>query len=184
MGLPVGGNPRRISFWNPVIDRIKKRLTKWKHKSLSFRGRLCLLNSILTAIPLYFLSLFKMPIWVVAKCNTILRQFLWGWADCSEKIAWVAWGKVCRPKCEGGLGVKDLKAFNRALLGKWRWRLLHEPQSLWCRILHGKCGNFVSHLDSVWWRDLNIMQFAAGMMKEVGLMVLIYFQSSFFFKLQ
>ncbi|GAU30019.1 hypothetical protein TSUD_161050 [Trifolium subterraneum] len=41
-----------------------------------------------------------------------------------RKIAWVSWGKVCKPKSDGGLGVRDLRAVNLKLLGKWRWRLI------------------------------------------------------------
>jgi hypothetical protein len=57
---------------------------------------------------------------------------LWGVASGDkEKIPWVSWKDVCRPKSEGGLGVKDLKWFNVSLLAKWRWRLLVEDKSLW-----------------------------------------------------
>lgn len=27
LGLPVGGNPRRLSFWDPIVNRIKSRLS-------------------------------------------------------------------------------------------------------------------------------------------------------------
>jgi hypothetical protein len=33
---------------------------------------------------------------------------------------------VCKPKKDGGLGVKDLKTFNLYLLAKWRWGLLSQ----------------------------------------------------------
>nr|XP_012574622.1 uncharacterized protein LOC105852691 [Cicer arietinum] len=35
-------------------------------------------------------------------------------------VHWVNWEKVCLPLEKGGLGVRDLKFFNKALLGKWR----------------------------------------------------------------
>src|ERR1044072_7576368 len=154
LGLPVGGNPRRLLFWKPVIDRLSSKLTKWKQKALTFGGRLCLINSVLSSIPLYFLSFFKMPAGVIAKCNTIMRKFLWGGPDCENKIAWVSWRKLCKPKNEGGLGIKDMKLFNLALLGKWRWRMLTEKHSLWCRILSEKYHDSVSQKDSIWWKDL------------------------------
>lgn len=34
-------------------------------------------------------------------------------------ICWVSWKDLCRPKKEGGLGIKDLEAFNMALIRKW-----------------------------------------------------------------
>jgi len=33
LGLPIGGNPRRLSFWEPV-NRIKSRLSSWESRYL------------------------------------------------------------------------------------------------------------------------------------------------------
>ncbi|MCI50369.1 putative RNA-directed DNA polymerase, partial [Trifolium medium] len=51
LGLPIGGDLRRLSFWEPVLTRIKKRLSGWKSRFLSFGGRLVLLKSVLTSLP-------------------------------------------------------------------------------------------------------------------------------------
>jgi hypothetical protein len=29
LGLPIGGNPRRLKFWEPIVNRIKSRLSGW-----------------------------------------------------------------------------------------------------------------------------------------------------------
>lgn len=155
LGMPVGGNPRRISFWEPVILKIKKRLSQWKQKYLSFGGRICLIRAVLSSIPLYFLSFFKMPQSVAARCNSILSRFLWGGVDGESKIAWVCWDRICKPKSCGGLAIKDWKFFNKALLGKWRWWMLRDKTSLWSRVLQSKYGNSVRSNDSNWWKDLH-----------------------------
>ncbi|PNX72998.1 cysteine-rich receptor-like protein kinase [Trifolium pratense] len=61
LGLPIDANPRRVSTWKPVIDTVRSRLSKWKHKRLSIGGRVVILKSVLSAIPVYFLSFFKAP---------------------------------------------------------------------------------------------------------------------------
>ncbi|GAU38426.1 hypothetical protein TSUD_396060 [Trifolium subterraneum] len=61
LGLPIGGDPRRLSFWEPVLSRLKKCLSGWKSRFLSFGGRLVLLKSVLTSLPVYALSFFKTP---------------------------------------------------------------------------------------------------------------------------
>jgi hypothetical protein len=88
-----------------------------------------------------------------------------GGASNKTKIAWVKWLDVCRPKDEGGLGVRDLKLMNILLLTKWRWRLLVSHELLWKSVLEAKYGEGVSftselvHLNnvkfaSIWWKDL------------------------------
>ncbi|GAU41823.1 hypothetical protein TSUD_299890 [Trifolium subterraneum] len=44
LGLPIGGDPRRLSFWEPVLARLKNKLSGWKSRFLSFGGRLVLLS--------------------------------------------------------------------------------------------------------------------------------------------
>lgn len=86
LGLPVGGNPRRLAFWDPVIQRIKQRLSKWRCRNLSFGGRLCLVKSVLTALPLYYISIFRMPVGIINKCTKLMRDFLWGGVDGEKKL--------------------------------------------------------------------------------------------------
>ncbi|MCI28551.1 RNA-directed DNA polymerase (Reverse transcriptase), partial [Trifolium medium] len=61
LGHPIGGDSRRLSFWEPVLSRIKNKLYGWKSRILSFGGRLILLKSVLTSLPVYALSYFKAP---------------------------------------------------------------------------------------------------------------------------
>ncbi|GAU32228.1 hypothetical protein TSUD_53550 [Trifolium subterraneum] len=61
LGLPIGGDPRSLRFWEPVLTRLQNRLSGWKSRFLSFGGRLVLLKSVLTSLPVYALSFFKAP---------------------------------------------------------------------------------------------------------------------------
>ncbi|XP_039687924.1 uncharacterized protein [Medicago truncatula] len=61
LGLSIGGDPRKLAFWEPVVSTIKTRLSGWQSCFLSFGGRLVLLKSVLTSLPVYALSFFKSP---------------------------------------------------------------------------------------------------------------------------
>uniref|UniRef100_A0A151UE24 Uncharacterized protein n=1 Tax=Cajanus cajan TaxID=3821 RepID=A0A151UE24_CAJCA len=67
LGISIGANPRRVKTWESMIRKFRKKLSVWKHKILSMMGRICLINSVLTSLPLFFLSFFKMPCLVVKK---------------------------------------------------------------------------------------------------------------------
>jgi len=61
LGVPIGANPRRSQTWDPIISKCERKLAKWKQKHLSFGGRVTLIKSVITSIPIYFLSFFQGP---------------------------------------------------------------------------------------------------------------------------
>lgn len=93
---------------------------------LSFGGRLTLIKSIFSNLPIYYLFIFKMPEGVAKEINKIQCSFLWGDSDSERKLRMVCWEKILLRKKMGGLGVKDLKIMNEALLLKWWWRFCFE----------------------------------------------------------
>ena len=107
-------------MWDPIIKKCERALSKWKQRHLSFGGRVTLIQSVLNSIPIYFLSFFRIPKKVEDKLVSLQRRFLWGGGPDINRIAWIKWDIVCRPKEKGGLGMKDIDTFNLALLGKWR----------------------------------------------------------------
>lgn len=75
-------------------------------------------------------------------------EFWWSSDNNRNKIAWVAWQKLCKDKEVGGLGFHDLEKFNQALLGKQAWRILSNPNSLLAQILKHKYFKNCSFMDS------------------------------------
>jgi len=77
-GLPVGGDSRRLSFWDPVVARIKSRLSVWKSRYLSFGGRLVLIKSVLSSLPVYALSFFRAPAGIISSIESLFNNFFLG----------------------------------------------------------------------------------------------------------
>jgi len=61
LGFPVGGCHQRSKLWEEVVEKVRRRLSIWKGKFISLASRLCLIKSVLSALP--YLSLFKMQLW-------------------------------------------------------------------------------------------------------------------------
>lgn len=138
--MPLGANPRRKSTWQPVVEKFKKKLALWKRMFLSFAGRLTLIRSMMSNLPVYFLSLFKMPVGVARSIDTIQSNFLWRGFEVRRKIHLVSWKEVCLSKIQGGLGVRNLREVNDCLLLKWWWRYGREENALWKQVLCSKYG--------------------------------------------
>ncbi|GKV35115.1 hypothetical protein SLEP1_g43429 [Rubroshorea leprosula] len=108
----VGGNHRRLSLWQPLVEGFRKKLLKWNRCWLSFGGKLTLLSYVLSSLLVFLMSVYLAPKGIIKILDKIRREFLWGGQGESRKINWVKWQQVCRNRDEGGLGVKDVTPQN------------------------------------------------------------------------
>ncbi|CAN1805032.1 Putative ribonuclease H protein At1g65750 [Linum perenne] len=83
LGLPLGVRAVSKALWDPVVSCVTKRLSVWKSRLLSFGGRLTLINSVLSNLPIYYMSLFRAPVSVIKRIEAIQCRFLWD--GCSER---------------------------------------------------------------------------------------------------
>ncbi|GJW14917.1 hypothetical protein Tco_0019050 [Tanacetum coccineum] len=94
--VKIGASISRIILWKEVTDKISSRLSKWKIKTLSSGGRLTLLKSVLTALSLYYMSIYKAPSAVLKDLESIRRDFFHGVDKVDRKMVWVCWEKIWR----------------------------------------------------------------------------------------
>jgi hypothetical protein len=67
LGVPIDNKKLCKSLWDPIVGKIENKLGSWQGRFLSLGGRLVLINSSLTNVPLYMLSLYKCPKVVLKK---------------------------------------------------------------------------------------------------------------------
>ncbi|CAN1303199.1 Putative ribonuclease H protein At1g65750 [Linum perenne] len=129
---------------------MERRLDTWKANFLSFGGRVTLIKSVHSSLPVYYLSLFKAPAAVISSLERIQNHFLWSGVSDQNKIHWVSWNLVKAPRDVGGLGIQDLRSLNVALLCKWHWRYAVERTAWWRILINLKCGSGFSDWQPVW----------------------------------
>lgn len=112
----MGKNKHNTS--HQLIEWLNNKLLGWKEKLLSNAGKEILIKTVAQAIPMYTMSVFKLPDVICDEMTSLVRNFSWGQSNEKNKMAWLSWDKMCTPKDEGGTVFQDLKAFNLVLLAK------------------------------------------------------------------
>ncbi|RVW39259.1 putative ribonuclease H protein [Vitis vinifera] len=125
-------------------------------------GRITLIESTLASIPIYLLSLIRIPKAVAKRIEKIQRDFLWE-GSLEGKVHLINWKVVCSPKEEGGLGIRKIDLLNKALLGKWVWRYAYEKDNLWKTAIGVKYGQ-----EGCGWKTKEVCgPFGVGLWKEI-----------------
>ena len=89
LGVPLHNRKLTVQEWGFIVDKVRNKLQNWKGQILSLGGRLTLVNAVLSAIPLYAMSLYKVPKTILAQINKIRRLFVWQGSSIRKKICFV-----------------------------------------------------------------------------------------------
>ncbi|GJV71895.1 RNA-directed DNA polymerase, eukaryota, reverse transcriptase zinc-binding domain protein [Tanacetum coccineum] len=127
-------------FYGNVSNSIKKeiRLAMPFNKGklpVRYLGKLQLVASVLSSLHVFWASMFILLVFMCSSIDKILKNFIWSKSDSSKGIASMAWKDVCRPKEQGGLGLKSLSVMNHALMIKHLWNIASKKDSLWVKWL-------------------------------------------------
>ena len=142
---------------------MRRRLAQWKRQYISKGGRITLIKSTLASLPIYHLSLFRMPKIVAKRLEKVQRDFLWGGGSLERKVHLINWEVVCTQKEKGGLGIWKIDLLNKALLGKWIWRFAFEKDNLWKKAIGVKYGEE----GFGWWTNEACGTFGVGVWKKI-----------------
>ena len=130
LGMPTDMGASTNRAFKYIKDRVWKKVQGWLEQCLSSGGKEVLIKSVAQAIPTFSMSCFKLPRGLCQHINGLIRNFWWGSKDGKRRTCWVAWDEMIKPKCMGGLGLRDIELFNLALLAKQAWCILMAESSL------------------------------------------------------
>ena len=94
------------------------------------------------------MSIFKFPKKMCEDINLVLAKYWWGQTQNEKKIHWINWNKLCTLKNKGGMGFRNIHAFNLAMLAKQAWYLVAGTQSLFYSVYKAKYFSPCSFLEA------------------------------------
>ncbi|XP_073149026.1 uncharacterized protein [Henckelia pumila] len=128
LGIPLASGRLREGDYSGLVDGIAKKIASWPRHTLSYAGKLELLRYVVQGVECYWLSVLPISCGVIDKIDKICRTFMW-----TSKHPPIAWRKVCSPVEDGGLGLRDLRIWNKTLLAKTLWDIHKNKDTLWVK---------------------------------------------------
>jgi hypothetical protein len=138
LGLPTPQGRISKEHFKTTRGQLAKRFTSWAERYMSMGAKEVLIKSVAQAIPAYVMGVFKLLASLCEEMNQMIRYFRRGEEGEQRKVHWTAWERILMPKCHGGLGFRDMRLFNQALLARQAWRLIQFPDSLCAQLLKAK----------------------------------------------
>lgn len=94
---------------------------------------------VLQSIPSYVMKIFRLPNSLLDEIEMMMNTFWWGHGGANNRgIHQLEWDKLSMHKRHGGMGFKELAAFNLAMIGKQGWRFQTEPATLVSKVFKAK----------------------------------------------
>ncbi|KAK2365796.1 hypothetical protein QL285_079253 [Trifolium repens] len=118
LGLPsMVGRSKKATF-SFIKDRVWKKINSWSGRALSRAGKEVMIKSVIQAIPSYIMSIYLIPQAIIDEIERMMNAFWWGGGSQKKGIRWLSWERLACPKSQGGMGFRNLKAFNLSMLAK------------------------------------------------------------------
>jgi hypothetical protein len=74
--LPLHFKKPSRSMLQPLIQKIGNKLPGWKRNLLAYPGREFLVKTVLSAMPTFFMTVFKMLKWAYYRIDRFRKSFL------------------------------------------------------------------------------------------------------------
>lgn len=85
LGLPLLTKSMSINDYLPLIEKIRKRISSWTGRFLSYAGRLQLIKSVIMSLTNFWMAAFRLPSSCIKEIERLCSAFLWSGPDLNGK---------------------------------------------------------------------------------------------------
>lgn len=139
LGMPLFTHRSKNLCFNSTLENLKGRLPGWRGHHLTHAGKAVMIKHVSDSLATYQMTCFVIPKNITRKMDALNRALFWGHKE-GQTRGWCPknWSDVCISKSLGGLGFKKYSVFNLAMITKTVWRLIHNQDCLWGKIMKVK----------------------------------------------
>ncbi|GKE36720.1 RNA-directed DNA polymerase, eukaryota, reverse transcriptase zinc-binding domain protein, partial [Tanacetum coccineum] len=125
LGVPLLSKKLGANDCKSLIDNVDKRINNWRSKPTGIwsngKGTIAFWAGPNLAVWAryafwarghYWAYVYMLPMFVIHDLEKLFKRFLWNSGRSAQWKARVVWKLVCRPKEQGGLGIKPLRKWN------------------------------------------------------------------------
>jgi hypothetical protein len=118
LGLPTPDGRMFKDKFKTIKERLVNKFSNWVERNMPSGAKVVMIKDVARAIPTYMMSVFKLPANLCDELTQLVRYFWWDEEAGNRKVHWITWDKLLWPKDRGGIGFRDLRLFNQALLAR------------------------------------------------------------------
>lgn len=85
-GLPELFGRKKRNIFSSIVDRIRQKAYSWTSRFLSGAGKHVILKAVLSAMPCYVMSCFKLPASLCKQIQSLLTRFWWDTNSTKRKM--------------------------------------------------------------------------------------------------
>lgn len=138
LGSPMDVDGRSSSKFQVIVDRVNEKIGSWKLSKVIPGGKLLLINSVLIAMASHILSTYLCPTMITKKLNSTLLRYWRASSSTKKPIYWRKKELLYSHKNDGGMGLKEVRSLNVALLARQSWRMHNNSNLLASKLFKGK----------------------------------------------
>lgn len=121
----------KVSDYAPLLEKVSTTLRSWSGLNLSYAKKVEVIKQWFRESKAFSWAFYQSQSRFWIKLLDYAGGSFWG-----DGKAKVAWKTMCLEKQFGGLGLRDTKTWNEALLTKTLWNIHSKKDSLWCKWVH------------------------------------------------